>query len=328
VVHHPGRVRPRVLYICGWGRSGSTLIDRILGGVPGFVSIGELRSMWDTDPAQQLCGCGTTIQDCPLWGPVLDDVLEAGHGYTTRTVRSLRDEGARSRHLLRLWRQARRVEPPDPGAVTTYGDILEEIYRAVLSAAGAGVVVDSSKHPAEALLLAGRAGVDLTVLHLVRDPRAVAYSWSKRTSPESGVPDSPPRRGVLPSAAWWTAWNAAAEALVRPRVGGRFLALRYEDVIASPRQELGYVVQRMGMSPGDLSLVGDNDVVLPPAHIVAGNPSRHRSGTVHLEPDLEWERSMRRRDRMTATVAALPLLGRYHYPLGAAAHRHLHAVRS
>jgi len=32
----------RVLYIAGWGRSGSTILDNVLGQVDGFFSAGEL----------------------------------------------------------------------------------------------------------------------------------------------------------------------------------------------------------------------------------------------------------------------------------------------
>ena len=35
-----------VLYIGGWGRSGSTLLAHVLAEVPGFVSVGELRYVW------------------------------------------------------------------------------------------------------------------------------------------------------------------------------------------------------------------------------------------------------------------------------------------
>ena len=35
-----------VLYIGGYGRSGSTVLDRVLGALPDVVSVGEIRSIW------------------------------------------------------------------------------------------------------------------------------------------------------------------------------------------------------------------------------------------------------------------------------------------
>jgi hypothetical protein len=303
--------RSRVLYICGWGRSGTTIVDRILGQAPGFTSVGELRSLWDSDPGEQKCGCGEVVTHCELWGPLLSS-MEAATGYTTRTVQSMRDQTARTRHLPRLYRSARRRRPRD-SRVPGYGDVLSGIYQAVLAATRSGVVVDSSKHPAEALLLAARPDIDLTVLHLVRDPRAVAYSWEQ--SPEQPGDDEPPRHGALHSATWWTAWNASIEMLIRPRLGRRYVSLRYEDVMEDPAGQLGLVLQRFGRAASDLPFVTADDVLLAPSHTVAGNPSRMRNGEVHLSPDRRWETEMLRGARRKATMGALPLMGHYGYPV-------------
>jgi hypothetical protein len=38
--------RVTVLYVAGTGRSGSTLLARVLGEADGFVAAGELRYVW------------------------------------------------------------------------------------------------------------------------------------------------------------------------------------------------------------------------------------------------------------------------------------------
>ncbi len=38
----------RVLFIAGPGRSGSTLLDLLLGQIDGFTSTGELRLIWNS----------------------------------------------------------------------------------------------------------------------------------------------------------------------------------------------------------------------------------------------------------------------------------------
>jgi hypothetical protein len=302
-----------VLYICGWGRSGTTIVDRVLGQVSGFLSIGELRSLWDTDPAVHRCGCGLPVVECELWGPLLNS-MEAATGYTTRTVRSMRDEAARTRDLPALYWAARRRTPRPPTTVISYGDVLSGLYQGLLASSRAGVVVDSSKHPAEALLLASRSDIDLTVLHLVRDPRAVAFSWAQG-DPDPGVDPlgRPPRHGVWHSAAWWTAWNAAIEVLIRPRLGRNYVPLRYEDVMEEPVRHLDPVLQRFGRTPGDLPFMAADELCLGPSHAVAGNPARMRTGAIHLAVDRRWETEMVPSDRRRATLGAFPLLGRYGY---------------
>jgi len=310
------QMKPRVLYICGWGRSGTTIVDRVLGEAPGFVSVGELRSLWDADPTVQRCGCGRTVAECRVWGPVLG-AMSAASGYTVGSVKALRDEAARSRHLLGLWRSARNPTRQALPAAASYGDVLTATYAAVRALTGAAIVVDSSKHPAEAMLLAARPDIDLTVLHVVRDPRGSAFSWSRRSRETAGEGwrEGLAPRALASSSAWWTTWNFVAESMLKPLLGSRYLFLRYEDVMTSPRDQLGGVVQRLGISAGDLPFVSEHEVVLGPSHTVAGNPNRMGSGMVKLELDSEWRGALRGFALAKATVPALPMLHHFGYPL-------------
>ena len=43
--------RAQVLYVGGWGRSGSTLLSHMLAQVAGHVSVGELRYVWQAGVA-------------------------------------------------------------------------------------------------------------------------------------------------------------------------------------------------------------------------------------------------------------------------------------
>ena len=41
--------KSKVLYIAGWGRSGTTILGNILGQVEGMFSVGEIRFLWDAE---------------------------------------------------------------------------------------------------------------------------------------------------------------------------------------------------------------------------------------------------------------------------------------
>jgi hypothetical protein len=61
----------KVLYIAGVGRSGSTLLERVLGAMPGAVNGGELNAIFSRVAAQnQRCGCGEPFSECPFWTAV------------------------------------------------------------------------------------------------------------------------------------------------------------------------------------------------------------------------------------------------------------------
>ena len=58
----------KVLYIAGVGRSGSTLLERMLGAVPGSVNTGELNAIFSRVASQdQRCGCGEPFSACAFW---------------------------------------------------------------------------------------------------------------------------------------------------------------------------------------------------------------------------------------------------------------------
>jgi hypothetical protein len=189
---------------------------------------------------------------------------------------------------------------------------LSEVYRAVRDQAAASVVVDSSKLPTYGLLLDDCLDVNLRVVHLVRDPRATAYSWSRsKELPDFGDDRLMQRLPVWKAAVLWLLWNATVDAVWRRRA----LLVRYEDFVADPQREAG----RIG-SFGEIAMTSDwyrpgPEVMLAPTHSVAGNPTRHRSGWVPVRSDDEWASRMPRRAAWLVTILTWPLLLRYGYPL-------------
>src|SRR5947209_19958625 len=80
-------VRVRVLYVGGCGRSGSTLLDRMLGQVPGVLAIGEVVHIWRRGVGEdQLCGCGKAFTDCEFWSEVGDVAFGGWGGFDVRST--------------------------------------------------------------------------------------------------------------------------------------------------------------------------------------------------------------------------------------------------
>src|SRR5690348_5991619 len=65
-------LRPKVLFIVGTGRIGSTIIEQILGQTDGFWPTGELYRIWQDGLIEgDFCGCGEPLPECPFWRSVL-----------------------------------------------------------------------------------------------------------------------------------------------------------------------------------------------------------------------------------------------------------------
>jgi hypothetical protein len=308
----------KVLYITGWGRSGTTIVDNILNAYKGVFSAGELVYLWTWGlRLGRRCGCGAALPECELWRAILRTA------YGGRLPRP--DE------VVTLQRQAIRVRAT-PGllrgtsnpAAEAYRRILEPLYPAIAEVTGADLIVDSSKSPAAAALLRRLDGVESYLVHMIRDPRAVAHSWGRPTVQLNGPqPRLMRRQSPARSTARWLAWNVLSE-----RVGGhdpdRFRRLRYEDFVVRPREAVEDLLAFTGTAAVDAPFLGEHTVILPVNHTVSGNPGRFRSGEVQIRPDDRWRHDSTWGPRVIATALALPLLPRYGYPV---LHHRDHEVR-
>lgn len=304
------RRRPTILYIAGWGRSGSTLLDQILGQVDGWFSCGELHFAWWNFS----CGCGVPVRECDFWAPVLERALEGQVVRGSEELIRIQNAhlGASPAELIHI-RRARFSSASSPHH--DYADALVRLYDAIGDAAGASVIVDSSKLATDAYLLSMLTNVDLYLVHLVRDPRATAHSWGRVKLKDPSDPDSYfGRLGPARSSTYWLRRNAVIEALLRPRLGGRYLRLRYEDFIADPHAAVRSILALVGESRQP-PFVGPREVELRPNHTVAGNPRRFATGSCVIRPDDEWRNALSGRQRLLATMPAAPLMPRYGYPL-------------
>jgi len=306
----------RVLYVGGTGRSGSTLLANVLGELPCCVSVGELRFVWERGMLEdRLCGCGVAFSACPFWREVLRVAFD-GRTPDPARMSSIQRQALRGRNLPRLVATRRRPQRLISG-LDDLPAALSRLYRAVSTVSGADVVVDSSKLPTFAVLVDSIPDVDLTLLHLVRDPRAAAFSWRRvKAQPDRRAEGaSMERRGVGKSVGLWMAWNLVLEAFWRGR-RSRYLRVTYEEFVLRAGAVIGRVGSDLGLPPGDPAVVvGDGTVRLGTSHTVAGNPGRLRSGSVRLALDDEWRAAMPLRDRLAVTIGAAPLMRRYGYPL-------------
>jgi hypothetical protein len=303
--------RVKVLYVVGLGRSGSTILSNSLGQIGGYFSAGEFNFVWRHNVIEnRLCGCGRPFRECPVWTRVMDEAFGGMDGVDPREMMRLQASGTRTRHIpLMLTARGERVlKERLEKLLINYG----RLYEAIGSVTGSKVIVDSSKEPAHGYAMSLVPGVDFRVLHLIRDPRAAAYSWlKKKPQPDSEEIEHMVRFSPTKSSALWDSWNASAEALWR-RTPDRYLRLRYEDFVADPRKSLQHIMGLLDVT-AELPLAGEREVMLGVSHTVSGNPNRFETGAVELRPDREWMQRMSPRDRALVTALTFPLLRRYGY---------------
>ncbi|HUF29958.1 MAG TPA: sulfotransferase [Gemmatimonadaceae bacterium] len=308
----------KVLYIAGNGRSGSTLLGVVLGQVPGFFNVGEVRRVWDEHNSEydaqrgieKICSCGVRFRDCPSWSSVF---AEAFGGWDTVDRRALSTSSWKfSMHKRLLAPTMRQVAFPwEREELDVFLAALDRLYAAVPAATGSRLILDASKWPMYGAMVSMLPSVELYILHLVRDPRAVAFSFT-RTKVKPGEIYIPPQ-SVLKTLGYWLAVNPAVERFWNSETNPRYMRTTYESFIRSPRATLERILSFVGEPGLALPLQGERTVSVLPSHSVAGNESRSARGDITLRLDDEWREKMPRHRRMLVESLAWPLLVRYGY---------------
>jgi hypothetical protein len=310
----------KLIYIGAMMRSGSTLIDRLLGELPGVCSIGELVYMWERGILEgNHCGCGEPFYRCPFWREVLSAAFGGMEKRDAMRVAELRASVDRTRFIPQLL--APSLAPAFRRTLDEYLSYCNALYDAVRAVSGCDVIVDSSKNASFGFCLRSSRNLDLRVVHLVRDSRAVAHSWTRKV--RRGEPVGPTYMPRIPPAktAWmWNYQNGGLELLAT--TGTPTLRVRYEDLVRAPRKAVAEIAQFIGLDlRGDgLDFIAQDGTEhwadLGVAHIASGNPMRFQSGRIRIRMDDEWRTGLSDTHRRTVTALTLPLLRHYGYVAG------------
>jgi hypothetical protein len=307
----------RVVYLGGLGRSGSTLAERLLGELPHVCPAGEVVHMWERGIASgERCGCGEPFPDCPFWQKVGATAFGGWDNVDTARVSDLRRTVDRNRFIPLLAAPVLH-RPSFERALDTYLSYYLRVYAAITEISGCRAVIDSSKHASLAFCLRQCPSLDLRVIHIVRDSRAVAYSWTRQVDRPDGQRNYMRTYSPMASAMWWNAQNSALQLLARTATPT--LLVRYEDLTNDPEETLRRMAEFADLpaGAGALSFLGGENSVrraeLDVAHTVSGNPIRFITGQVAIREDKAWQDSLSAPQRRAVTALTFPLLARYGY---------------
>jgi hypothetical protein len=195
-----------VIYVAGYGRSGTTILDMMLSSNPSIASGGEVfRAAEIFADEQAICSCGQPIISCPVWSNVrvaYESAANAFGGLQAMQKAFMAFEGQRGRDDKKI------------KAVWEELNILA--LRALMDGKpGAQFVVDSSKTARGAArrprLLAQIDDVNVTLLPVQRRAGSVIASARKGTNRdmENGVAQSDSLLRGLRAYAGWIMADAA-----------------------------------------------------------------------------------------------------------------------
>lgn len=301
----------RIGYVTGYGRSGSTVLDIVLGEHTQLFGAGELtnfsRRVW---PNNEYCSCGATVRDCPFWSVVAQAFLARFGQNAFADYAKLQ---SRFESLTIVARSRLGLVPH--GGRKEYGDYTRGLFEIVAQQSGKPIIVDSSKIPGRAAALMQIAEIDLRIVHLVRDGRAVAWSMSKpyEVDAKGGLERRLPGRSVPRTALRWSMVNLGAESVAGRVKADHSARLSYEAFVTNPVHELARLGKVLGVDMKELIARLDLGPPFSATHVVAGSRWR-MGGPITLRLDQEWRRTMPAHEQHKFQVLSGWLQRRYGYP--------------
>jgi hypothetical protein len=254
-------MKPRVLYVLGYGRSGSTVLGMALGQHPGLVNLGEISTLPTFIPgptyiSPRVCGCLLPLDQCPYWQGVARRV---------GSLATLARDGT-SLSPTMGWRRYAPWLPAPSAELPRWAAGAAAMYGAAIAEAGATVAVDTSKGASRAWWLWQSGEVDLTFVWLTRGLEGVIRSQVRHGN------------SALKTAVSWRLAQRQAGQMARAaeRAGLRVPRISYERLVQQPREVLGEVLAHLGLPWHDAVLTPR------PAHTIGGEHEGKHGGRLSI----------------------------------------------
>lgn len=234
--------KPQVIYISGYGRSGSTLLDIILGNHPKVISTGELANVVSFGVlGNHVINHSGQFSENKFWMAVLADlegrlpiidwgyILRLEEKYCTPTV---------GNYFFSLFPKGERCE------LTNF---YAELLISIRSVSECNFIIDSSKSPVRLNLLKSSKNISVFNIFLIKDLRGICASLSRKWSANMarGIPYDIPAITPRHTIAKWFLINIAA-IFVSYQIPKRLKTrISYEDLIDHPKAIIENVTEQL-----------------------------------------------------------------------------------
>jgi hypothetical protein len=298
-----------LVYVLAASHSGSTLLTMLLSAHPDLCSVGELKAAVPGDVDEYSCSCGERIRRCGFWARVCAGMLRRGFDFDLAGPHvDLQSIGSAYVHRLlqplhrgRLLERARDavlwLSPAWRAGYAVVQRRTAALVDTICEVSGPNIIVDSSKYALRLKYLLRNPALDVQIVRLVRDGRAVAATYHVD---EKRLP-------MGPAAREWRRSNEEAEELLVGVERFRWTEVRYEDLCDDPAGVLAGLFAFIGVDParGTLDFRGRE-------HHIIGNWMRSQKTTeIHL--DERWRTELTPADLCAFDAVAGRLNRRYGY---------------
>jgi hypothetical protein len=326
----------QLAYVLAASHSGSTLLSMVAGAHPEACTVGELKANFLGNPERYRCSCRELIMECPFWKKVTAAMAAKGIEYDpTRARTSIASiPYPYVKRLLGPLHRGPFLEGIRDAALSLHPGwhrdlkVIQERNAALVNTlqelSGAKVIIDSSKVGLRLKYLLRNPGLDIKIIRMIRDGRAVALtymdtdSFADATDPslrasgrDVGLPGLCKKMAAgLPmesAAREWRRSNEEAECLLAGLDKSQWIEVRYEDLCTETEATLRRIYEFLGLDPAKMERNFRSK-----EHHVVGNGMRLDT-TSEIWLDERWKQHLTKEDLLTFDSIAGDLNRRYGY---------------
>jgi hypothetical protein len=261
----------KIVYIAGYGRSGSTILDLLLSNTDEAFGVGELtnlhKSGWINN---EFCSCGNRANDCDFWSKIKMN-------YECNSKMSIEEY-----HL-----QKTKYEKITTGIFNLMFDYLFQtkkysafkvstkiLYQLIADVSNKSVLIESSKSPLRLLSLK-LMGFNIKTLFLFRNGFSVLNSVRKplKKDLENGIQQDLDPQSTLKTALSWKINNY----MVLLFCIGDNMKLKYESLIKNPSKIITSIGEYCQIDVKNVLNLISSKESFKKGHAIAGNRLRMSS---------------------------------------------------
>lgn len=304
---NPGRII-RLAYVLGVGRSGSTLLDMLLGSMEGVHSVGEVWALGKWITQNKTCSCDMPVLSCPIWSVIADDI----NTQCTWSVEDLysgnRPHRRRYAEMIALFNE-RYLSPYNAAQVDQYARKEHRVFLRLTEVTGAHLFVDSSKRLDRLVRLASSSYFDVQVIHLVRNGLAQVEAARRAKSRDIYKKRVIPPRIIL---GWIVQMQNQLRFLDRMIPPEKVLRIDYRFLAQNPFDALAKICDFLKIK-FDGSVVdqeSDRYVFRQMHHLIGGNRLTSSPPDTLIKYDPSWENRLHRWDTLWFSLLGGPLMNK------------------
>jgi hypothetical protein len=297
-------MKPRIIYITGQAYSGSTFLCALLGMHPQAEPVSEL-SKWTTHyyKFNRYCSCGKKSIECSFWKDVENDWL-------TKNVSLKRYIELQNlyEHINNPFLFGRQIH--NKVSFLEYQNLTEALFYSLVKVSNKNIIIDSSKRPGRGFALSNMNGLDVSIIHLVRNGYRYLESSLQRGRRIS-IKDPNLLYETFHLGLSWSMTNFMAEKITK---NNKYPSLRikYEDLIDHPIETLDRIGSVLNLDISAIQKHINNNLPIEYKHIATGSGHRRR-GDKPISKEFNSLGKINEKLKFAFTLGAFIQLKRYGY---------------